>query len=88
MAAPDAPSAYLQLCDTSVADIAAEDLADEARHHREIPGTGLLPLAALLAAVPEDTAVAVEVQSDSLLDRMGPQAMAAACRSAIGRLLS
>lgn len=77
------PDAYLQLCDTTAPDIAPEDLPDEARHRRHVPGTGLIPLAALIQALPHETALAVEVQNDALLERMGPEGLARACRIAV-----
>jgi hypothetical protein len=40
---------------------------DEARHGRLTPGTGILPLRALLARVPAAVTISVEVQSDDLL---------------------
>ena len=83
MSQPGAPDAYLQLCDTTVAHLAPEELADEARHQRYVPGTGLLPLSALIQALPPETPIATEVQSDSLLERMGPEELARACRMAV-----
>lgn len=59
---------YLQLCDAPLAPPAPADpagLAQEARHDRFFPGEGELPLAELLAALPDELPCAVEVQSDS-----------------------
>lgn len=58
---------WVQLCDAP-AD-APTDLLHEARHGRLPPGRGGLPLRELLASVPADTAVSVEVQSDGLARR-------------------
>lgn len=58
---------WVQLCDGPAArppDAAA--LLREARHQRLPPGAGELPLTALLARLPHDTPIAVEVQSDAL----------------------
>lgn len=56
---------WMQLCDAAIKP--PTDLLREARHERLAPGDGALPLAALLATVPADTAISVEVQSDVLL---------------------
>ena len=55
---------WVQLCDAPAAP--PESLLDEARHARLAPGDGALPLAALLAVVPDTTVCSVEVQSDVL----------------------
>lgn len=83
MSQAGAPDAYLQLCDTTVPDVAPKELADEARHRRHVPGTGLIPLTALIQALPHETALAAEVQSDALLERMGPEGLARSCRMAV-----
>lgn len=51
---------YIHLCDAAAEAPADGDFAREARTARQAPGTGGLPLAALLAAVPADLAVSVE----------------------------
>lgn len=62
---------WLQLCDAAeAAPIGRDALIREARHERLVPGTGSLPLDALLAAVPPATLVSVEVQSDELVARV------------------
>ena len=66
---------WVQICDAPAA--APIDLIDEARHHRLPPGQGELPLDALLAAVPADVALSVEVQSDHLAARFEPAVRAA-----------
>ena len=83
MSQAGAPDAYLQLCDATVPDVAPEELVDEARHRRHVPGTGLIPLSALIQALPHDTALAAEVQNDALLQRMGPEGLARTCRMAV-----
>jgi sugar phosphate isomerase/epimerase len=55
---------WVQLCDASAE--APADLLHEARHDRLPPGTGALPLDALLAVVPGGVVRSVEVQSDVL----------------------
>jgi sugar phosphate isomerase/epimerase len=57
--------AYVQLCDAGREG--PPDLADEARHHRLLPGEGHLPLRALAAAAGPDVPLSIEVQSDALL---------------------
>ncbi len=61
---------WVQLCDASVATPdgpSSESLLHEARHGRLAPGAGELPLRELLAHVPANIAISVEVQSDALL---------------------
>lgn len=62
---PGGELAYVQLCDAAVAG--PRDLADEARHHRLLPGDGHLPLLELVDAAGGDVAMSIEVQSDELL---------------------
>ncbi|WP_062220927.1 sugar phosphate isomerase/epimerase family protein [Aureimonas sp. D3] len=60
--APIGRIAALQLCDVrGQAPTSAEGMVAEARAGRFAPGEGMLPLADLLAAVPREAAVAVEV---------------------------
>ncbi len=60
--APAGRVAALQLCDVrGQAPMSAEGMVAEARAGRFAPGEGMLPLADLLAAVPREAAVAVEV---------------------------
>lgn len=67
---------WLQLCDAPFAAPGEPPgvgrLLHEARHDRLPPGTGELPLGALLAALPADTTVSVEVQSDGLAASHAP----------------
>jgi sugar phosphate isomerase/epimerase len=72
---------WLQLCDAPAS--APADLLHEARHARLVPGAGELPLADLLAAVPDDTAIAVEVQSDVLAAASTPFERAAELFAAV-----
>jgi sugar phosphate isomerase/epimerase len=58
---------WVQLCDAPLDPPADGDLLREARHGRLLPGTGGLPLRALLDVVPGGTTISVEVQSDALL---------------------
>ena len=55
---------WVQLCDAPATP--PDSLVDEARHGRLPPGQGDLPIAALLAVVPDTTVLSVEVQSDAL----------------------
>lgn len=57
---------WVQLCDAGPGPD-PDGLLDEARHGRLTPGTGILPLRALLARVPAAVTISVEVQSDDLL---------------------
>ncbi len=56
---------WVQMCDAPTT--CADDLIDEARHRRLVPGTGALALAELLVCVDADVTISVEVQSDDLL---------------------
>nr|WP_246325780.1 TIM barrel protein [Actinomycetospora corticicola] len=71
---------YAQLTDAADPPSGA-DLAHEARHLRLPPGEGGLDLARFLGALPADLPLAVEVQSDELLDTE-PRERAAALRAA------
>lgn len=81
--ADNPPPVYLQLCDSDGAPRAGDELIEEARHGRLIPGTGVLPIADFVAAVPPGTAVAAEVQSDALLASIGPLELARRCMVAV-----
>ncbi len=56
---------WVQVCDAAAAG--SDDLVDEARHRRLVPGAGALPLTELLRCVGPDVTISVEVQSDELL---------------------
>jgi sugar phosphate isomerase/epimerase len=62
---PPGGLAYLQLCDAGAS--VPTDPADEARHHRLLPGDGGLPLVELVAAAGGEVPISVEVQSDELV---------------------
>lgn len=57
---------WLQLCDAPATAPALDELVHEARHARLAPGDGGLPLAELLAEIPDGIVVSVEVQSDAM----------------------
>lgn len=70
-ALPAAWLPYSQFCDAPACTIAAGDnaaLLEEARDGRIMPGTGVLPLAALLNALPPGTPLSVELRSKALRD--------------------
>lgn len=58
---------YAQLCDATATPPAGgvAALADEARHARSMPGTGALPLAALLHELPPQAPLSLEILSDA-----------------------
>ncbi len=58
---------WVQLCDAPIVSATPDDLIQEARHGRLLPGNGSLPLRPLLARVPDGVVLSVEVQSDGLL---------------------
>jgi sugar phosphate isomerase/epimerase len=55
--------AYVQICDALASLAPGAELADEARTHRFYPGEGQLPLAELLAALPDGTSMTLEAPS-------------------------
>ena len=57
---------WVQVCDAPPLPPDSDGLVHEARHQRLPPGEGGLPVAALLAEVPDGVVVSVEVQSDRL----------------------
>lgn len=77
----------MQNCDAPIARPASGDLVDEARHHRRPPGEGELPLAELLAVLPADVTLSVEVQSEDLARRYPPTERARHLLRAARRLL-
>jgi sugar phosphate isomerase/epimerase len=78
---------WVQLADAPATT--PSDLVDEARHGRLPPGEGGLPLAALLAAIPDGVAASVEVQSDALVASLAPveraRRLADAARAVLSR---
>jgi sugar phosphate isomerase/epimerase len=83
--------AYVQLCDGPAAvpgNGSPAALADEARHHRLLPGSGALDLAGLIAATPGYLARSVEVQSDELSTAMTVQERAVAAYRSVQPLIT
>jgi sugar phosphate isomerase/epimerase len=52
---------HVQLCDVPLRSTREYHYAEEAMYHRMVPGEGELPLAEMLAALPEDRVVGLEV---------------------------
>lgn len=75
---------YVQLCDAPLA--APADQVGEARSARLLPGEGELPLAGLLAALPEGTPVAVEAPQAG--NAAAPAPFAARARRALESVLT
>lgn len=88
LAAPADPDVvgYAQLTD-ALDPPSGTDLVHEARHLRLPPGEGGLDLGTFLAALPADLPLAVEVQSDALLDTP-PRERAVALRTAAESVLT
>jgi sugar phosphate isomerase/epimerase len=80
---------YAQLCDAPAVatDTSTDALIWEARHGRVLPGEGELPLHELIAALPRDAALSIEVQSDALERTLSAQERAARCHWAVTALL-
>lgn len=78
---------WVQLADAP--DASPPDLLHEARHGRLLPGIGQLPVTEMLAVLPNDVTVSVEVQSDPLAARWSPAErvalLASAARSVVDR---
>ncbi|MGH3207386.1 MAG: sugar phosphate isomerase/epimerase family protein [Trebonia sp.] len=75
---------YVQLCDAPLA--APADQVAEARSARLLPGDGELPIAALLAALPGGTPVAVEAPQAGAAD--DPASFATRARRALESVLT
>lgn len=72
-AIPPGRLAYVQLCDAVAASPPdAQGLAEEARHHRLLPGAGALPLRELVGQLDPAVPLSVEVQSDELARTVPP----------------
>jgi sugar phosphate isomerase/epimerase len=81
---------YIQIADAPTAPPATDRdaLRDEALHGRLLPGDGALPLAAVLAAVP-DVPLSIELRSSALMTRYpDPTERARAVRAACEPLLA
>jgi sugar phosphate isomerase/epimerase len=57
---------YLQLCDAPTGSPSPDDLRQESRHGRLLPGTGELPLFELMDALPRDVEIDVECPGAAL----------------------
>lgn len=60
-ALPPGIVSHLQICDASAVSPSRENLAEEARGGRLLPGEGVIPLAAIIAALPARTAMSLEI---------------------------
>jgi sugar phosphate isomerase/epimerase len=72
---------YVQLAD-SAANVAESEYMHVAMFDRRVPGTGELPLRELVAALPEDVTVSVEVPNLDAIRAIGPRDHAAQCVAA------
>jgi len=79
---------YVQLCDVPLASRHATYM-EEALHERLVPGTGELPLLDLLAALPRQVVLGLEVPQRSLVEAgVGPRERVARCVAAARGLLA
>jgi sugar phosphate isomerase/epimerase len=79
---------YVQLCDAPLKP-KIPDYLEEAMYERMIPGTGEMPLRDILAALPRDRVIGLEVPLRSLADAgIGPRERMARCLDATRKLLS
>jgi sugar phosphate isomerase/epimerase len=76
---------YVQLSD-SPADVPEADYMQVAMFKRCVPGTGELPLREMLAALPEDVTISVEVPNLAAMRSIGPRDHAARCLAAAREL--
>lgn len=78
---------YAQLCDTTLAP-QTDNYAEEAMFERMVPGDGELPLAEILAALPDDVVIGLEVPQRALaLAGVGPAERLRPCVEAAQGLL-
>jgi sugar phosphate isomerase/epimerase len=77
----------VQLCDAPLRPPRREDLADEAREQRLLPGKGELPLLELLRQVPSDLPIAAEVPLARQFPALSPAGRAALIADAMRALL-
>lgn len=78
---------YVQLCDVPLVSKHARYM-DEALHERMVPGTGELPLLEMLAALPRDLVLGLEVPQRSLAEAgVGPHERVGRCVAATRSLL-
>jgi sugar phosphate isomerase/epimerase len=71
---PPAMLASLQLCDASARKpVDLDDISQESRFSRLLPGQGGLPLAAILAAYPQGLPIGIEIPNRNLEDQIGSQ---------------
>jgi sugar phosphate isomerase/epimerase len=79
---------YIQLCDAPLRPEIA-DYMDEAMHQRQVPGEGELPLLEMLAALPRDRVVGLEIPLRSeALAGVGPRERLGRCVAAARDLLA
>jgi sugar phosphate isomerase/epimerase len=78
---------YVQLCDVPLVSKYSSYM-EEALYERMVPGTGELPLLELLAALPNDVVLGLEVPQRSLAEAgVGPHERVARCVEATRNLL-
>jgi sugar phosphate isomerase/epimerase len=79
---------YIQLCDAPLAP-ATPNYSEEVTFHRLVPGDGELPLRALMAALPRDVVVGLEIPMKAQAEAgVGPYERMRPCVEAARRLLS
>jgi sugar phosphate isomerase/epimerase len=79
---------YVQLCDVPAVPKISSYL-DEAMHERMVPGTGDLPLLDLMAVIPSEVVIGIEVPQRSLAaSGLGPEDRLRPCVEATRQLLA
>lgn len=68
-ALPAGTVSHFQICDASAYAPPAKKLADEARSDRLLPGEGVIPLAAIIAALPAGTEMSLEMPVAAIANR-------------------
>jgi len=78
---------YAQVCDAPIVSTFAS-YGEEAKFERLVPGTGELPLRSIVAALPPDIVIGIEIPQRSLAEAgIGPRERLARCVEATRRLL-
>lgn len=81
--------AWVQLCDAGARPDVTDNeaLIEEARGNRLVPGSGILPLSEIMAAVPDDAPVSLEVPTRGIIGSIPDADIATMMRDAVVKIL-